>query len=161
MKSLRISNLLNASVLFACLSFVSLYPQNAAAEPECHFRGATYITTVTDSTGAFASRDVITLNADHTLLVVDSGQGGPFFFTSQQGTWGVGNKGTLVGRTIDFDFPPNADVARLDYTFKFEADGSISGTITFYTFPLTANPLDGGGTLVGTFNFTGYKVTLP
>jgi hypothetical protein len=163
MKHPRFSTALSASALFACLSFVALCPQKAAADPESHFRGATYIiTTVTDSTGAFADRDVITLNADHTLSVVSSGQGGPtFFFSSQLGTWGVSSNGTLVGRTIDFDYPPNADVARLDYTFKVQSDGSISGTITLYTFPLTANPLDGGGTLFGKFNFTGYKVTLP
>jgi hypothetical protein len=76
MKHPRFSTALSASALFACLSFVALCPQKAAADPESHFRGATYIiTTVTDSTGAFADRDVITLNADHTLSVVSSGQG--------------------------------------------------------------------------------------
>lgn len=105
---------------------------------------------------------MITFNADHALSVIDSGQGGPSsFFSSQLGNWGVGSKRTLVGRTLDFDYPPNADVARLDYTFQFGSDGSISGTIALYTFPLTADPLGGGGTLVGTFTLTGYIVTLP
>jgi hypothetical protein len=162
MKHLRLSTALSASALFACLSFVALCPQKAAAERESPFRGATYIITVTDSTGAFADRDVITLHADQTMSAVSSGQGGPtFFFSSQLGTWGVGSNETLVGRTIDFDYPPNADVARLDYTFKFESKGMISGTIALYTFPLTSNPLDGDGTLLGNFTFTGYKVTLP
>ena len=157
MKHSHLSTALSAVGLFACLA--AIYPQQAAADQQ--MLGGTYITTNTDSTGAFASRGVITLNGDHTMFVIDSGQGGPTFsFSSQQGTWGVGSSGTVVGRTIDFDFP-SLDVARADYTFKFASTGAISGTITLYTFPLTANPLDGGGTLVGTFNFTGYKVTLP
>jgi len=118
----------------------------------------TYIITNTDSTGAFVSRGVITLNADRTLSVVDSGQGGPtYFFSSQLGTWSPSGQGG-VGRTIDFDFAPASDVARLDYTFAFGA-GTISGTMTIYYFPLTANPLGSGGTFGGTFNFTGYQVT--
>lgn len=159
----RFSTALRAAVLFACLSLAALCPQQAAAEPQVpFFGGQTYIITNTDSTGAFASRGVITFNADHGLFVIDSGQGGPSaHFTSQQGTWGLGSGGMLEGRTIDFDLPPASDVARLDYTFKFESNGSISGTVKLYIFPLTANPLDGGGTLVGTFNFTGYRVTLP
>jgi hypothetical protein len=159
MKYLRLSTAPGAWVLLACLSLLAFCPQQAAAESE--FAGASYVITTTDSTGGFASRGVITLHPDHTMSVIDSGQGGPFFFTSQLGVWGVGSKGTLVGRTPDFDFPPNADVARLDYTFKVGTDGSISGTITLRTFPLTGNPLDGGGTLVGTFTFTGHIVTRP
>ena len=162
MKHPKFSTALSASALFAFLSFVALCPQTATAVPESPFRGATYIIAVTDSTGAFTDRDVITLHADQAMSVVSSGQGGPtFFFSSQLGTWGVSSNGALVGRTIDFDYPPNADVASVDYTFKVGPDGSISGTIALYTFPLTANPLDGGGTLLGKFNFTGYKVTLP
>jgi hypothetical protein len=95
--------------------------------------------------------------------VIDSGQGGPtYFYSSEQGTWGTNNRGTLVGRTVDFDFSPAADVAATDYTFKFGANGTISGTIKFYTVPLmTENPNGGGGTLGGSFSFTGYRITLP
>jgi hypothetical protein len=71
--------------------------------------GATYLVTITDAQGAFVSRGVITLHADHTMSVIDSGQGGPtFFFTNQLGSWkrdGHGHGG-LVARTLDFDFPP-------------------------------------------------------
>jgi hypothetical protein len=74
--------------------------------------------------------------------------------------WTSRSQGGLVARTIDFDFPPNADVARLDYTVKFSSDGSqITGTITLRTFPLQSNPLDGGGTVAGSFTFTGTLVT--
>jgi hypothetical protein len=90
------------------------------------------------------------------MSVIDSGQGGPNFFSSQLGSWKWNTGGGIVARTIDFDFPPNADVARLDYTISFAPDGSeMRGTITLTTFPLLGNPLDGGGTVIGTFTFAG------
>ena len=146
----------------ACVGLIALHPEEAAADPHGLFpRGATFVTTISDSTGAFASRGVFTFHADSTMSATDSGQGGPtFFFSSQLGSWKPDGKGGLVARTIDFDFPPNADVARLDYTVKFSDDGTqVTGTITLTTFPLQANPLDGGGTVVGNFTFVGTLVT--
>jgi hypothetical protein len=35
----------------------------------------------------------------------------------------------------------------------------VTGTITLTLFPLQANSLDGGGTVAGSFNFTGTLVT--
>ncbi len=56
-------------------------------------------------------------------------------------------------------YPPNADMARLDYRFQFSSHGTqVTGTITLTTFPLQGNPLDGGGTIVGQFKFTGTLV---
>ena len=148
---------LGVCTLLAAGPIASLRAEDADTEG---FHGASYVTTVKDSAGNFASRDVIALHADHTMSVIDSGQGGPtFFFTSQLGSWKRGDHG-LVARTIDFDFPPNADVARADYTISIGQDGkTISGTITLTTFPLQADPLDGGGTVVGTFTFTGELIT--
>jgi hypothetical protein len=121
--------------------------------------GASYLTTVKTSAGAFASRGVITLHADHTISVIDSGQGGPlFFFSSQLGSWKPAANGGVVARTIDFNFP-NSGVARLDYTITFSQDlNQVTGTITLTAFPLPGNPLDGGGTVVGTFTFTGQLI---
>jgi hypothetical protein len=89
------------------------------------------------------------------MSVIDSGEGGPtFLFSSQLGSWKTdGTK--LIGRTIDFDFP-SVDIARLDYTITLGSNNKhLSGTVTLTTFPLQSNPQGGGGTLVGTFNFTG------
>jgi hypothetical protein len=124
------------------------------------FRGATYLITVLTAAGEFESRVVITLHGDRTLSAIDALQGGPnFFFTSQLGAWGEDGKGGVVGRTLDFDFPPAADVARLDYTFTFNSDRTkVAGTITLTGFPLQGDPLDGGGTAEGTFTFTGTLV---
>jgi hypothetical protein len=144
MKKIALSSGGSALVLFVCLSLTTLCSQRAIAQDDTNI-GATYMTTNTDSTGAFMSRSALTFTTDHTLSVIDSGQGGPtYFYSSEQGTWGTNNRGTLVGRTVDFDFSPAADVAATDYTFKFGANGTISGTIKFYTFPLmTGNPNDG------------------
>jgi hypothetical protein len=120
------------------------------------FNGASYLITIENSMGHFASRGVITLHADHTVSVIDSGQGGPtFFFTSQLGSWQPDENGAIVARTLDFDFPPHADVARADYTISFEHNGEqVTGTITLKTFPLRGNPLDGGGMRSAECSFT-------
>jgi hypothetical protein len=94
------------------------------------------------------------------MAVVASDQGGPtYFFTSQLGSWQADGKGGVVGKTIDFDYPPNADVARIDYTIRFDPVlNEASGTETLTTFPLQGNPFGGGGTVLGTYTFTGQLV---
>jgi hypothetical protein len=147
--------------LVAALGYVAfLRPPNASADPEWPHNGATYVTTVKDSSGNFTTRTVLTLHADHTMSVVAADQGGPtYFFTSQLGSWKPDGKGGVVAKTIDFDYPPNADVARIDYTISFDpAHDRATGTETLTSFPLQGNPLDGGGTLLGTFTFTGELV---
>ena len=160
MKRTRLWIILGACSLAGALGSVALL--HAQSAPNLAFGGASYVTTVSDSQGNFASRGVITLNSDRTISVTDSGQGGPtFFFSSQLGSWKPNGKGGIVARTIDFDYPPSAAIARLDYTISSatSATGAITGTVTLTTFPLTADPLGGGGTVVGTFTFTGQLIT--
>ena len=160
MKQLR---LLVTFGIFGILALVGsvalLHPQHATADQDFNgVNGATYVTTVTNSSnGKFSSRGVITLHADHTMSVIDSGQGGPTaVFTSQLGSWKPEGD-EIIARTIDFNLPPSPGVARVDYTIHFEGN-RITGTITLTAFPLTGNPLDGGGTVVGTFTFVGELV---
>jgi hypothetical protein len=123
--------------------------------------GLSYLITLTDaSTGMFTARGVLTFHADHTVSSILSGQGGPVFFSSQLGSWKFGNAGGLVARTIFFDFT-NVIIDRLDYTARFASNRTqVTGTITVTDFaPFTADPLDGGGTVFGHFNFTGTLVT--
>jgi len=138
-----------------------LLPTRAAAQDD-HFIGASYLITIRDAqTGAFASRGVITLHADHTMSGIDSAQGGPaFFFSSQLGSWKLdAARNGLVARTIDFNFPQGAGMARLDYTIRFGDQGTrVSGTITLRIFTLEEDPLDAGGTVVGVFTFTGVVI---
>ena len=147
-------------VLLACLGVMALHAPQATADTPSVFRGATYLITITDAQGAFASQSVITLHGDRTLAAIDSTQGGPnTFFSSYLGAWKPDGKGGAVGRTLNFDFPPHAAVARTDYTFTFsDNDTQVSGTITVRTFPLQGDPLDGDGTLLGEFTFTGTRV---
>jgi hypothetical protein len=145
------------SLIVALGSIALLSPPSATADPEGPRNGAAYLTTVKDSSGAFTTRTVLTLHADHTMSVVAADQGGPtFFFTSQLGSWRPDGKRGVVGKTLDFDYPPNADVARIDYTISFDPDyDRVTGTEILTSFPLQGNPLDGGGTALGTFTFTG------
>ena len=149
-----------AGCVLAYFGWTMLQPQKAVAANG--IAGATYLVTITDaSTGRFSSRGVFTLNVDHSMVVIDSGQGGPAFsFSSQQGAWENAPGNTVKARTLDFDFP-SVDVARLDYNFTTASNDQAAGTIVLTTFPLTGNPLGSGGTVVGTFNFTGQRVTVP
>src|SRR3981081_3251812 len=152
-------------LIVAVGSVALLSPPNATADPEeSHneesHNGATYLAPVKDSSGNFTTRTVLTLHADHTMSVVAADQGGPtFFFTSQLGSWKPEGKGGAVGKTLDFDYPPNADVVRIDYTISFDpVHDRATGTETLTSFPLQGNPLDGGGTVLGTFTFSGELV---
>src|SRR5262245_58642806 len=80
--------------------------------------GATDLVTITAATtAAFASRSVMTLHGDHSVAVIDSGQGGPAFqFSSQQGVWEHRSGGGAVASTLDFSFS-SAVIACVDYTF--------------------------------------------
>lgn len=126
--------------------------------------GAAYLTTITDATtGAFSSRSVITLHADHSLTAIDSAQGGDrgglgTQFSSQMGAWRTSPGAGVVARTLDFSFP-NAGIARVDYNFTSINGDQVSGTITLTVFPISADPQGSGGTVVGTFNFNGQRVS--
>jgi hypothetical protein len=160
----RVLTRTSAPVLAAFLILVAAGSPAIAQDPDPapHPSGATYIITILYAqTGAFSSRGVITLNPDRTLFVLDSAEGGPtYHFGDQQGIWGVTRSG-IVGRTINFSYGAQTQIARLDYTFNFGPDGAISGTVALYYFPLTANPFGSGGTSGGTYTFTGSAVPLP
>lgn len=155
MKSLRVFAVLAICIL-ALGSWAVLHGQNNGLP------GTTYLTTITDAnTGAFASRSVITLHADHSITSIDSGQGGPAFqFSSQMGVWSTSPNAGVVARTLDFSFP-SAGIGRVDYNFTTVNNAQVSGTITLTVFPLNADPQGSGGTVVGTFNFTGTSISVP
>lgn len=148
--------------LAAWFGWSALNPQKAAASND---PSGTFLITITDATtGNFASNSVITLHADHSMAVVDSGQeGGPVPFSSQLGVWENSSHGTLQARTIDWSFPfATNGSARVDYTFNSGVPANqVAGSIVLTFFPPNGNPLDGGGTPGGTFNFTGTRITIP
>jgi hypothetical protein len=125
--------------------------------------GLSYLITITNApdTQPLMARGVLTFHADHTVSSILSGQvQTTVVFSSQLGSWKFGNAGGLVARTIFFDFT-NVIIDRLDYTATFASNRTqVTGTITITDFaPFTADPLDGGGTVFGHFNFTGTLVT--
>lgn len=156
MKHRRLWITLGIFGLLAVMGSVAL--PHAQSAGDRGFSGGSYLTTVKDSAGDFASRGVITLHADQTMSVINSEQEGPTYsFSSQLGSWKPDGNRRIVGRTIDFDFPQNpGGVVRGDYTISFAQNrGQMTGTITVTTFPLETNPFDGEGTVLGTFTFLG------
>lgn len=146
------------ALLAACASF---FPQRAVAGDD---PSGSFLVTITDSAGAFASRSVITLNNNDTVSVIDSGQeGGPVSFSSQLGTWKHAPGGVIKARTLDFSFPfGTGGIARVDYTFNAGVPGNqVQGTIVLTFFPPNGNPLGGGGSPGGTFSFSGTRITVP
>ena len=153
-----------AGFVLAYCGWATLEPHKAAA---ANPPAGTFLINITDATtGAFVSKSVITLHADHSVAVIDSGQEGPAVpvpFSSQLGAWENTPGGGLQARTIDFSFPfATEGSARVDYKFNAgDGNDQVSGSIVLTFFPPNGNPLDGGGTVGGTFNFTGQRVTVP
>jgi len=148
--------------LLAYAGWNAFFPQKAAASND---PSGTFLITITNAgSGTFASRSVITLHGDHSVSVIDSGQeGGSVPFSSQLGAWKNTPGGGAAARTIDWSFPFAAQgSARVDYTFNAGVpNDQVQGSIVLTFFPPSGNPLDGGGTPGGTFNFSGTRVTVP
>jgi hypothetical protein len=161
MKQVRILVVLAAGVL-AYFGWNALHPQKAAAGIDPI---GTFLITNTDATtGAFSSQSVITLHLDGSMEVIDSGQEGAGVpFSSQQGVFAPAPGGGLVARTLDFSFPfATQGSARVDWKFNANVPvNQVQGTSTLTLFPPNGNPLDGGGTIAGTFDFSGTRVTVP
>lgn len=131
-----------------------------------------YLVTVTDSTGNFASRQVLTLSEDGNAFVVNSNQGGltgafnPF--TSEQGSWNCERSPlrspVATATVLDFSLPGSVagaqTIARGDYQISFAPlPQTISGSIALRFFPLTGNPLAKPlPPPASTFTFTGFLI---
>lgn len=128
------------------------------------FSGGSYLITITDAGGSFASRSLIPLHDDHTMLAVDSAEQGPvYFFGSQLCGWEPAGQDRMTGQTIDFRYPSNPSgpgVARTDYVIHLSPHRHrVTGTITVWSFALQdANPFGNNGTLVGKFTFEGERI---
>ncbi len=163
MQTLRSRVVIGMSGILALVGLVVLLNSHkAAADEERLVNGATYEITLTDSTGAFDARETLTLHADHSMAAHDSNENSPTeHFSGELGLWRFDDNGGVITKSVNFDFPPNADIARLDRTIKFEQNRTkISGTFTVTVFPLqTGNPQGPGGTVIFSGNFTGNLVT--
>jgi hypothetical protein len=122
------------------------------------FTGGACLLTFTDGQGNFLSREVVALHADRTMSAVDSGQNGPqYLYSSQLGVWKPDGPGKIIARTFDFDYPPNADLARIDFVLNLTPDRRhLAGTVRICTFPLETEDAQDGGCSAGvTYNVAG------
>lgn len=168
MKARKVIAMLMISTLSA-LSFSALAnplkaeAQTPKVEDTCGKSVAgTYLITIKDSTGKFASRQLITLTRDGNVIIGDSNQGGisgvfnPF--TAAQGTYQCVGQTKIRARALDFALP--GGIARDDYQATFNlTTKTVTGTIALSFFGLTDNPL-GSGTVAGTFTFEGQFIKL-
>src|SRR5262245_8841671 len=118
-----------------------------------------YLTTITAGP-TVVSRSTILFNVQGTMSAVDSGQG-PVGFTASQGAWACqiqNGRRELLATNLNFNNAGN-EIRRTDYQAIFDPQAkTIAGTIVLRSFPLLANPLGGGGTVIGTFTFTGQSI---
>ncbi|QHG20712.1 hypothetical protein [Nostoc sp. ATCC 53789] len=131
------------------------------------FVAGTYLTTIKDVNGKFASRALITLTEEGNLITSDSNQGGisgqfdPF--TTSQGTWACDGKKAITGRALNFSLSNKggSGIARNDYRATFNPiTQTVEGTIELRLFNnLQGNPLQNNGQNGGSFFFTGQLVT--
>ena len=150
----------------------------AAAEPlGCRLLPGTYVTTITDIEGVFASRGIVTFAPGGGLLVTDSRQGGQTGvydpFSAGQGAWscGPGEAGGIAFSAISLNFttPPGSagsNFGRVDYQGTLDTtDGAISGTISLRFSEAgdleAANPISDPGAVLETFSFEGRRLTAP
>jgi len=133
-------------------------PDAAAAACLQQVTGA-YLTTITTGPSV-ASRSTLLLNVQGTMSVIDSTQG-TVGFTAAQGAWDCHvQHGQRELRATALDFNTAGDtIARTDYQATFDPHSeTIAGTITLRSFPLLSDPLGSGGTVIGTFAFTGQRI---
>ena len=167
----QISKILPVSAFGAVLCF-GLTIGEAHADNACGALPGTYLVTVSNSDGSFASRQVVTLTEDGNVIISDSGQGGETGvfnpFTTGQGTWECQSHYPPIQAdaiTLDFSLPGSVSgpqqIGRADYQITFSlASKTISGTLDLRFFPLTGNPLVSPlPAPASTYTFTGVRVT--
>jgi hypothetical protein len=136
----------------------AISPATASAACLPEVAGA-YLTTITNGP-TVTSRSTILLHVGGTMSVVDSGQD-TVGFTAAQGAWDCqvqGSQRELRAKGLEFNTAGDT-IFRPDYQATFDPQAeTIAGTITLQSFPLLADPLGSGGTVVGTFAFTGQRI---
>jgi len=130
-----------------------IFPLNAAAvdngKPCRSLISGTYLATISNPDGSFASRAVLTFNSDGNLTRTDSNQGGVAgafnAFTTSLGSWDCDDRRALHATAINFSLPGVASaeggIARADYQASFNArKQTVQGNIDVRFFNLTDNP---------------------
>ncbi|MDF3074792.1 MAG: hypothetical protein K0S54_2459 [Alphaproteobacteria bacterium] len=139
----------------------ALAQDNAA----CASMTGSWLATIENGSGAYASRAILTVHGDGTFSVVDSAQHQGVqgsAFSSQAGSWRCTAADKASGRTLNFGFPPRESLARSDWTLSHDGK-SLSGTVALHIFAgvkdvdiarAESKPVD-------TFRFTTQRVSAP
>ena len=151
------------------VAFVSGIPGTSAQAPvggaACrNALAGTYLATIHTETGAFASRALVTIHGDGTLIIADSRQHQGVHgssFSAQQGAFRCAGPRAAQASVLNFGFPPQESVARSDWSFTYDPKTTaVSGTITLYIFPGVegVDPYAATGKRMGVFRFTSVRI---
>lgn len=125
--------------------------------------GGVWLATIRDGQAKLASRALLTLHGDGSILVIDSRQHHGVqgaAFSAQAGTYRCTGLTSAHGRTLNFGFPKNPTIARSDWTLRRGKVAQLVGsvTLTIYTGVDKVDPTGPGGRVIGTFRFVATPV---
>lgn len=160
--------------IIAAAAILLTHTQANAEAIGCRLLPGTYVTTITDIEGVFASRGIVTFLPGGALIVTDSRQGGQTEvydpFSMGQGTWSCKENDdgatAFSAVTLNFTTPPGSaasKIGRVDYDgFVDPATGGISGNMSLHlsdTGDLEgSHPHNGPGEVAETFHFSSTRV---
>jgi hypothetical protein len=148
-------------------ALVSSVPGASAQAPGVACRGAlagTYFATIRTEAGAYASRALVTIHADGTLIIADSRQHQGVHgsaFSAQQGGYRCSGPHAAQAVVLNFGFPAQESIARSEWSFAYDpANGVLRGKITLTIFVGVegVDPFAIGGKRIGVFNFGAIRV---
>lgn len=154
-----------AATLGAGASAFASDDQDGGHKSSCRSRiVGTYLTTILDSEGEFASRSIMSFHDDGRVTAVDSSQESGIQnagFTAQLGSYACSGRRSARAVTLNFGFTYPPDLARTDWEFSIHrGERSIEGTAVLYILPDVefADPFADGLQPVATFTFDGVRV---
>lgn len=144
-------------------------PSAAQTTEPCRAMAGTYLATIANGTGDYASRALITLFADGNLHIVDSSQDVGLqgsSFSTQSGAWRCSTDASAAATTLNFGFPPRGSIARSDWTLDqahSKSGQALKGTIDLHIFPgvKDVDPFRTDSKPVDRFYFTAQRVKAP
>lgn len=125
----------------------------------------TWLTTIQNAAGDYASRSLLTIHADGTMVSADSAQHQGLqgsSFSAQHGAWRCSTDASAAATTLNFGFPTRESIARSDWTLAHDGK-ALKGTIALHIFPGVKgiDPFRADSKPVDTFNFTAQRVSAP
>ena len=151
-------------------TFVNLHKVSAQSIANCRkFVTGTYLYT-TDSGDLGPFRGILTYTEDGNVFSIASIQSigstaspSPQPFSDQQGSWKCNSGREITATLLNFNYPTATlpgSITRSDSRVTFDPKaGTIQGKVTGRTFDLNADPLVDNPLGLGTFSFTGQRVT--